>query len=330
MAPEIEGQEVEPFQQIVPEASQESIDDFIKSLETDFEYPALSALGRTDAEIADEIVDPPEEPNDEEDNDTPPEVPPVDEGQSQPPASDTPPSLPADHVLVNGIPVALADLQRLHEFDQFLRNNPDAAARVQAAVQPPVPPSTETPAPANQEVALTPPEFLDLEDPAQKFMWDSYVAQQKQIEAISARDVARDTAAAQAKINSEMDQALLQWKTAHPNFNEDQINSVRRHAADMNVIDSLIATTPSPVAALVRAMDLAALDDPDLRTVYLTPETPPTPTRHQRSTTRKGKLNSLGGGSGSVPRTTTTPRAQSDREAIDQFAKELGESFQNQ
>jgi hypothetical protein len=103
---------------------------------------------------------------------------------------------------------------------------------------------------------------------------------------------------------------------------------MRRHAAEMNIASAVMATTVNPVDGFVRILDLAAMDHPDLRTVYLTPEDNKTPTRKQRSTERKSKLSSLGGSSGSVPRTTTTPRPVTDREAIDEFAKGLAESFQ--
>lgn len=300
-----------------------SMDQFIESLEQSFEYPSLATIGQTDEQIAAEILgNEGQEVPDEEDEDEEivPPVPPV-EGDPPP---EVPPALPADHVLVNGQPVPIADIQRLYEFDQYLRSNPDAAARVQQAVQPAVPTPESTP-PANQE--LTPPDFLDMEDPAHKFMWESHVAQQKQLAAFQQQTVAQAQQAAVERANADMALALERWKTSHPNFNEDQIIEVRKHAASMNVIDSLMATSTTPVDALVRAMDLAAIDNPDLRNVYLD-TSHKTPSRKQQSATRKGKLNALGGTSGSVPRTTTPSRPQTDREAIDEFAKGLAESFQ--
>jgi hypothetical protein len=293
----------------------EAMEDFIKGLNESFEYPALATLN-LEPDPAPELdpsgplaSDEPEEDSEEEE-----EVP------------ETPPATPSDHVLINGQEVPLSDVQRLYEFDQYLRSNPDAAERVQAAVKPTVP---AAPAPPTNET-LTPPEFLDLEDPAQKFMWDSYVRTQTDLAAIKQRDEIREQSNVQARATADMDQALAQWTAAHPNFNDDQIIAVRKHAAEMNVIGSLMATSSSPVAALARAMDLAALDNPDLRSIYLDPETHKTQTRKQKQATTKSKLNALGGSSGSAPRTTSTPRPMTDKQARDQFAKELSDSFQNQ
>lgn len=323
--PEITPQSTdEHFFEVVPEGSADSIEAFLASLEDKFEYPALAHLGQTDEEIATEILDDegqetPDEEHEENGEITPP-TPPV--------TSEVPPPVPpvTDHVTVNGQQVPLTDIQRLYEFDQFLRSNPEAAERVQAAVQPVVPAPTETTPPADQE--LTPPEWMDLEDPQQRFMWDSHVTNQKTLLALQQSNAQRQQAEINQRAQTDMTTALSRWTAAHPNFNEDQIEAVRKHGADMNIIGSVMATSSDPVTALVRVMDIAALDDPDLRTVYLAPEEKKTPTRQQHSATRKGKLNSLGGSSGSVPRTTTPTRPQSDREAIDQFALGLAESFQ--
>lgn len=324
--PEIANQQNdEDFYQIVAGDDQrtpESMDSFIQSLEEKFEYPelsTLSGLNKTDEEIAAEILgDEGLEVDDEDEEIIPPTA------ETPPPADpENPSALLPDHVLVNGNQVPLADVQRLWEFDKFLRENPEAAQRVQAAVQPVVP-AAETPPPANQE--LTPPEWMDLEDPQQKFMWDQHVQTQQTLATIAQRDAAARQAEITQRATTDMATALSQWTAAHPNINEDQIEKVRAHAAEMNIIGSLMATSSTPVQALVRAMDIAALDDPDLRTVYLTPEVK-TPTRQQRSTTRKGKLNALGGSSGSVPRTTTPSRPQTDQEAREQFAAGLAESF---
>lgn len=327
MSPEIESQSTEDVYEVVggdDGRTPESMAQFLEQLESGWEYPALATLNLEPDPTP--VLDPPAIGDELDEPD------PVVEGQDPPPTPVvTPPATPTEgHVLVNGKEIPLEDIQRLYDFDQFLRQNPDAAQRVQAAVQPVVPAPADPPAPANQEVALTPPEFLDLEDPAQKFMWDSYVRTQTELAQINQRDSIRERQVSQSRAVADMDQALTQWKTAHPNFNEDQIIEVRKHAAQMNVIDSLLATSSTPVDALVRAMDLAALDNPTLRTVYLDPEIHKTQTAKQRSDTRKGKLSSLGGGSGSAPRTSTTPRPMSDREATAQFAKELADSFQNQ
>lgn len=309
-------QQDEHYQAIVPEASQESIDDFLKTLEADFDYPALSHLSSTPADVIDPT---PAEEIDEETDDNEP-VPPV------VPDEITDPVQPQT-VLVNGQQVPLADVQRLWEFDQFLRSNPDAAERVQQAVTPPqspVPPAAETP-PANE---VTPPEFLDLEDPKDKFFWDQILANKQQLDTFTRQAQQIAEAESQRRYTEDAECAVANFRTQHPNFNDDQILSLRQHARDMNIIGALAATTSNLIDAFSRNLELAAMDSPDLRTIYLTPEEPPVPTTRQRSDTRKSKLNSLGGSSGSVPRTTPVSRPMSDREATDQFAAGLAEAFQ--
>lgn len=334
MSPEIESQQSDDGYEVIGAndgRDSTAMDQFIASLEGEFQYPEFvhGADGKSDEQIAAEILngEGQEEVDDETVDDTPTPVEP-------PPAPATgdvtpPPTTPQpDHVLVNGQSVPLADIQRLYEFDQYLRNNPDAASRVQQAVATPtVPPAVQpTPAPPADEVK--PPDFLDMDDPAHKFMWESHLEQQRQLQSFQQMQAAREQEALNQKALSEMDTALSKFRSLHPNFNDDQITEMRRHAASMNIASAVMATTVNPVDGFVRILDLAAMDHPDLRTVYLTPAESPTPTRKQRSTERKGKLNSLGGSSGSIPRTTTTPRPVTDREAIDEFAKGLAESFQ--
>jgi hypothetical protein len=317
--PEIEPQE-EHYLSVIPEASQESIDDFIKSLEDDnWSAQVLEPIRPADAELQpQEDAEVEEEETDDEPVDPPLQTDP-------PPAADTDSDL---FVTVRGQQVPIADIERLHEFDQFLRSNPDAAQRVQAAVSKPVVPEPAAPAEPANEVA-TPPEFLDLDDPVHKFLWEQSQTQQKELLSIRQADIARQQEEINRRAVADMDVALTRFRSAHPNFNDDQIESLRQHSASMNIIGAVMATTPDPVSALVRVLDLGAMDNEDLRTIYLAPpETPKETTQRQKSSSRKGKLNALGGSSGSVPRTSSSPRPMSDRDAIDQFAKELSDSFQ--
>jgi hypothetical protein len=312
----------EHFQQVIPEASQESIDDFIKSLEDDsFTYPALThlATGVVDEPVAEdeddeeETTNEPVTPDETTTDDTIPE-----------PVTSTVPT-----VTVRGQQVPLADLERLYEFDQFLKSDPDAAARVQQAVagQPVVPAEPITPVAQTPQV-VTPPDFLDLDDPVHKFLWEQSQSQQQSLLQLRQQEAARINAETERRANDDMATAISRFRAAHPTFNDDQINTLRQHGARMNIVGAVMDTTPSPVEALVRVLDIAAMDNADLRPIFLAPpDESPTPTRRQQSTTRKSKLNALGGSTGSVPRTTSTPRATTDKQAIDQFAKELAESF---
>lgn len=322
----------EGYQLISGEAPPESIEQFIEGLNADWEYPVDTHLGdvapdnSTTQEPEQEEVDDPDDP-----------LIPEPDATADPNAPSATSDEPAT-VEVNGVQVPLADVQRLYEFDQFLRSNPEASRRVAAAIsddQPaPAEPTTGEPAVPAQAAApatpipVAPPDFLDLEDPAQKFLWDSHVATQTQLANMvkANNDQAQTLANRQATIDAEA--AISQFRTAHPNFNDDQMNTLRRHAAGMGILDSIIATSPDAVTALSRTLDLAALDHADSRTLYLAPpETARAKTTTEKSRARKSALNSLGGSSGSVPKTSTTPKPKTDRQAIDEFARQLGESF---
>lgn len=322
--------------QLVSHAPEDTIESFIDKLSEGWEYPTDAHTGDTPPAVIDQQVTPPE---DEEDDD--PDDPLVPEPDATPDPNATPTTaIEPETVKVNGVAVPLADVQRLYEFDQFLRSNPDASQRVAAAIsndqptpaapaaeQPTVP--AQTPAPA-APASVTPPDFLDLEDPAQKFLWDSHVATQTELATIRQQGQQQAQALADRQAQVDASEAIAKFRTDHPNFNDDQITTLRQHAAQMNIVGSLLATSPTPVAALHRNLELAALDHADSRTLFLAaPDTSRTPTREQHSRRRKSALNAIGGGGGAVPKTNTAPKPQTDRQAIDEFARQLAETYQS-
>lgn len=319
------------YQMVTGDVPLESIELFIEKLNDDWEYPVDTHLGDTPPVIDAET----HTTEEEEDEDVDEEV-----TDTTPDPNTTPDtSAEPETVKVNGHDVPLADVQRLYEFDQYLRNNPEASQRVAKAINPepdgePAPTAGPSGEPAVSPQATTPtplepPEFLDFDDPAQKFLWESFQLQQSQIHSLTTATEKQQKSLADRQAVIDTDVAVSAFRTAHPNFNDEQMGKLRQHAAQMGILDSLLTTSPNPVAALSRTLDLAALDHEESRALYMAPpETPREKTATQKSQTRKDKLSALSGSSGSVPRQTATPKPQSDREMIAEFAKQLGDQFQ--
>lgn len=241
------------------------------------------------------------------------------------------PSTPDDGFNINGTVWPREEIERLYNFDQYLRANPDAAQRVAQAVAPPVR-TTEPPVPAPSAPtayeAPTPPDYLDLEDPSQRFMWDNHVQMQKALHDRDERDKARwnqlnaerqEQTQRQAQV--DMDSALTEFRTQHPNLNDDDIALIRQGAAPF--VEGMMRQLP-PVAALVRSMDAAAYMNPDLIPKLIDP-TQQSQTKKQQSTTRKRNLGSISGAPRSAPKTEGRPAYTSDKDMVNQLAAAFAE-----
>lgn len=265
---------------------------------------------------------------DDEDGDEPPEGTPV------PMAADG-----SFFDLGNGNRISREDAERLYQFDQHLRQNPDVAQRVNAAIAPPTtgqPPVSQTPPPPSPPVAEwkepTPPEFLDLEDPAQKFQWDSHVATQKAIFERDQRDAKLFTQMAedrQRDINrqaqADMAVALQSFTQAHPNLNEDDIKAIRTAARPF--VSGMMAQLP-PVDALIRSMEVAGRMDVDLL-AKMTDTTIKTRSTREQSRHRKARLGELSGTGRPAPKTEQSrPAFTSDKEFLNTLAAEFSEQMQ--
>lgn len=282
-----------------------------------------------------------DDPNGGVDDEPDPDDPNGDEPPQEPPAPTA--GADADHFVINGQQFAREDIERLYNFDQYMRANPDIAQRVNDAIAPPTtgqPPVSETTTPpgtgATEQPTVEewkdpePPDFLDLEDPAQKFQWDTHVATQKTLFAQEQRS--RQFFAQQAKVQQQtqarqvaqdMDAALASFKQAHPNFNEDDIAKVRAAAAPF--VPGMMAQL-APVEALGRAMEVAAVMDNDLREKVTDPSVR-TRTEHQTRQRRKARLGEISGSPRSAPKTESRPQFTSDKDFLNALAAEFSEQM---
>lgn len=266
--------------------------------------------------------EPDDEPDDEEDDDEIPDL--VPDAQ--------------DFFTINGQQFARADIERLYNFDQYMRSNPDVAQRVNDAItgqaptgQAPVSAAPET-TPDPEWKEPEPPEFLDLEDPVQKFQWETHVATQRVLFQNEERQ--RKFFAAQAaeqnrrnsfQAQQDMSSALSSFKQSHPNLNDDDIAKVRQLATPF--VEGMLKQLP-PVEALTRSMEVAGMMDSDLRP-KLIDTTVKTPTERQRSHRRKARLGEISGTGRSAPRTEPNrPAFTSDKDFLNALAAEFSEHMQ--
>lgn len=238
-----------------------------------------------------------------------------------------------DHFVINGNRFAREDIERLYNFDQYLRANPDAAQRVAEALptptpqpgQPPVPPQAQAAPPSFEEP--TPPEYLDLEDPQVRWQWETHVANQKhnfEVEQRFQRWVDQNNQIQQEQISrqaqADMQSALTVFRDQYPGLSDEDVTQIRNAAGPY--VQPMMAQLP-PVEALRRSMEVAAWADADLRP-KLNTETP-APSAHQRSRTRKQRLNSLSGSPRSAPKTEDRVSYMSDKDMVNAFANALAE-----
>jgi hypothetical protein len=321
----------EPNDQMIdPEIGNEELDAWLAQLnDQEIQLPALMS---THAGQVATVQDGNDDDNQDDEPGTQPDSDGDDDEEEE--QQTTTPAEGVDFFTINGQQFPRSDIERLYNFDQFMRQNPDAALRVAEAIKPTAdgqPPVSETtPTTTDEEwVEPTPPETLDLDDPMAKFTWDSMVSlqksqfelgkQQKQFLTAQARD-RQEQVNRQAAV--DMDVALTQFRQQYPGLNDDDIATIRQEAIPF--VDGMMRQLP-PVDALKRSMEVAAFANTDLRP-RLESETKP-PTTHQRSTRRKQKLDSISGSPRSAPKVDTKPSFSNDRDMVNAFANALNDQM---
>jgi hypothetical protein len=247
------------------------------------------------------------------------------------------PTVDADSFTINGQQFPRADIERLYQFDQYMRSNPDVAKRLNDAIATPAStaestvPAAQATATSEEYTAPDPPEFLDLDDPVQKFQWDNHVATQKVLHDNEQRQrqfFQTQAQERQATLNrqaqQDMDQALSTFKQQYPNLNDDDITHIRAAAGPF--IEGMMKQL-SPTDALVRSMEVAGMMDENVRN-KMTDVTTKTPTDKQKTRHRKARLGEISGSGRSAPRTESRPSFTSDKEMLNALANEFSEQMQ--
>lgn len=174
----------------------------------------------------------------------------------------------------------------------------EAAAR-QPAPEPPKP--------------VEPPEWVDRDDPSDLARWNymqKLELQQSQLLENQRRFAEQEQA---SKAMVAVDGALSTFRQLHPELTEDDVQTVRTHAAALEIIPGL-QRTRNGTDAVLKALDIAYWDLPEFRAQATATPSPAAVKKAERAE-KKEKLNALGGSSGSVPRTEAKPNLSSDRDA---------------
>lgn len=299
-------------QQVDPPVTGDEMEEFIKSLEGGYAGYGANVNLSTLLPQGQEPEPAPEEESPDEEEGEPDEGPPPDD----------------DDLVINGNRYPRADIERLLNFDQYLRSNPDAAARVTEAVtnKPSVPEAKPEAPPQYTPPEL--PEGVELDDPISKLLWDQQVAthkelhevresQRKQVEAFNQTQQQQYERQAAA----DMETALSKFSTDFPSLNEDDVAQVRNEG--VQYLPAMLQQM-NGADALYRSMEIAVYANADLRQKVSSES--PNPTKEQKSRTRKQKLGSISGSPTSAPKTESRPQFRSDRDLVEQFAKELAEN----
>ena len=256
-----------------------------------------------------------EEPEDEPEPE--PSEPAEPEPEPEEPEAPEPVAEAADEwISIDGRAVPVAEARSMLELRQYLARNPEKAEAVRRAVE--GEPEPEPPAEPQ------PPEWMDLDDPSQRFMWETLKTQSSQIAQLQQQQSAQLAETARGRAVSEVNVAMDTFRRNHPELTEDDIQTVRTHAVGLNIIGGLSAGR-NGTDAVLKALDIAYLDLPDFR-ARAKGEPTPTEQRAKASADRKQKLSGLAGGSGSAPKQpAATPRPTSDREMRLQATQWLSE-----
>lgn len=230
--------------------------------------------------------------------------------------------------LADGIAVPRDELIQWTQFGQFLRENPEYAARVEAALSADesaggvvAAPSPAGSPPAAASLA-TPPEGLDLDDPQIKALWDQHVATLNTIERLESNVQHLDQYVQHSQIEttqSLLNTARASYQSAN-NLSDTEMQTVYDVAGRLQVLPALLSPTDpitgvprevDPLSAMQEAFDLARWNIPELREREMKLKAD----EAKADTKRKQKLSSLGGSSGSVPKTTPEPKNAQERRA---------------
>jgi hypothetical protein len=281
-----------PDSETVPDIETDEFEEWVNQIEANFTGNDFTPAREVAKQVADIITTP--ETDETQDDE-------VDEEEQIPSPT------PVESITLDGEEVPVEELKRLYSLEKQIKAQ---------ASQPPPPKAPEFTPP-------TPPDSVDLDDPGQKAMWDHIVEierrvfSQQQEFAQSRQDAINQRAA------SEFQQALSQFKTSYPQMSDDEINTLIRPAA-APLIPGLLQSSKTPIDAMVQSMYLASLANPQLRDKILAIKPDPKHTSQRR----KRQQSALTPSSGSTaPRTDPARRVSSDRDAINEFAKQLEDQF---
>lgn len=296
-----------PQEETVAAEPQDHLADLGLELTDEERQQAEEMVARLRDQFEFEDTTPEPEPEPEEAPDEAPEEEPAQEPEPEPAAPVAQHAPSRDRIEIDGKEYIFIDGQPI-SVDEIRQSRSLAHER---AVAPPAPEPAK------------PPEWLDMEDPRDQFIWTQLQEQQKALHGIAASQQQMVQEQTQARLTSEVEQGLATFRTNHPELTENDIGALRLHAVGLNIIGGLAQKMPGPDAVL-KALDLAYLDHPEFRAKHVG-DPSPKEEKAKASQERKQKLGALSGSSGSAPRQETPTRPTTDREMKQQAVQWLSD-----
>lgn len=217
------------------------------------------------------------------------------------------------------------------EFTGFLAENPEFASYVatfpgfyddnQVGQQPLGAPSGTGAVPDNaQSGALPLPDDLDLDDPAVKALLPLLQQQQTILQSLTQQQevTQRQLYENQREQTTAIANRVQASFKKQYGLEDGEMEELHTIAGRLQVLPSLMSgvdpwtgmpTKPDPMSAIERAYEMALYSTPKYRNKVIQPESE----RVVKDNTRKKKLSSLSGNSGSSPRTPAAPRNDLER-----------------
>ena len=152
-------------------------------------------------------------------------------------------------------------------------------------------------------------------------LWKELQEVKGQVGEVTAQSHEANLRLARQVAQQQLDTALSQFKAQYPNITDEEITSIRPIAGQL--LPAIQQNTPDPVAAMKRALFVAAVENPTVGAKIVSPNT----SQQQTSADRKKKLSSLGGSSGSAGRSPRRSAPSTDKDAVSELASAIEEAY---
>lgn len=283
-------------------------------VDDDLEAAAQARLGTDDAPAEQEPDDVDDEGANADDVDGGTEG--EDEGREGVPSSS-----PDVIEVADGVSLTREEAVAWAQFGDYLRANPEMADAVAAVLEGGKPEPQPEPQPKTATDDKI-PDGIDLDDPAIAALWNQLQSEREHISRLEAMVEQHDdyvTHATQQTTQSLMNQARATYKETH-NLSDTDMEKVYDVAGRLQVLPALLAAVDpvtglprqiDPLAAMQEAFEIARWNVPELREREMQLKVD----EQKSDTKRKKKLSSLGGTSGSVPKTSPEPKTEQERRA---------------
>jgi hypothetical protein len=190
-----------------------------------------------------------------------------------PPAKDP---VPPGYIEFEGRTWPIDEVRALLQLNQRMRDDPDVATRVSGAIAPP--PETEPKL----------PEWIDPEDRTAVGLWHETQAAKTRAEQAERRLTAKSEEERRAHVVDSFRSAVSQFRTKHPNLNDEQVAQIADMTGRANIIEGLERTEGSLAAAFDRGMEMTMWSTPDLRSLALADQSDTVPA-NDKAQARKQK-----------------------------------------